>query len=182
MAGKPRKRHPVTQPVDKTYRFIALTQDQNAIVDLQDYASLLQHSWFAAWDPTTQSFYARRTLWNGVRSVTILMHRVIMNCPDDMEIDHRNGNTLDNRRENLRISTAAQNSANRKKRAKSQSAYKGVFWQKREGKWGAEAGDCWLGYFSDEQEAARAYDLKASELFGEFAHLNFPVVVESRSL
>lgn len=115
---------------------------------------------------------------------TKMLHRLIMNPPDDMIVDHINGNTLDNRKENLRIVTAKQSSYNKRKykRDDSTSAYKGVFKVVRVQKSGTKvfftAKICkdgkrmHLGCFDNEIDAARAYNTKAKELFGEFANLN----------
>jgi hypothetical protein len=105
------------------------------------------------------------------------MHRMIMGDPEDKEIDHINGNGLDNRKINLRVCTHAQNMKNRKKRSSpTSSTYKGVSWHKREGKWIARIysdGICYyLGYYDDEVKAARAYNDRARELHGEFCSLN----------
>ena len=113
---------------------------------------------------------------NGKRT-TQRMHRLIMNCPKGLLVDHKNHDGLDNRKCNLRLCTNAENQYNQKPlQKKTSSQYRGINWQKRIGKW-----DVWiqlngksifLGSFSNEIEAAKAYDKKAKELFGEFAHLN----------
>ena len=104
------------------------------------------------------------------------MHRVIMDAPKGMHVDHINGNGLDNRRENLRLCTNSQNHMNRKTHRDSSSKYKGVSWNKRNSKWQAYIGSGIkrknLGYFASESDAAKAYDIKAKECFGEFARLN----------
>lgn len=93
-------------------------------------------------------------------------------------LDHINGDRSDNRIENLRPATQSQNLANAKKYKKSSSSYKGVAWHNRDKKWCAnikiEDKLKHLGYFTDEIEAAKAYDKAALELFGEFARPNFP--------
>lgn len=98
------------------------------------------------------------------------MHRLILNNPP--RVDHFNSDGLDNRRENIRACTASQNMFNRRKQAGS-SQFKGVSWYKRHGKWVAKlrchGKDYFLGYFTDEKEAALAYQAAAKELFGEFA-------------
>lgn len=91
--------------------------------------------------------------------------------------DHRNRNKLDNRRGNLRQATPLQNAVNQSLRKDNASGFKGVTWNKQVGKWKAQIRDTgrrlFLGYFHDATDAARAYDAKARDLFGEFAFLNF---------
>ena len=101
-----------------------------------------------------------------------------MQAPDGMVVDHIDGNSLNNRRSNLRICTPRQNTANRAKTRNGTSRFKGVHFCTRDRKWRAQIGvdgaRRFIGDFDDEVEAARAYDRKAAELFGEFAYLNFP--------
>lgn len=110
----------------------------------------------------------------------LLMHRLILGCLNkpDMEVDHRNGNGLDNRRTNIRICTTAQNQWNQKPRDGSSSKFKGVRWSAARKKWFvsicANKRIYWIGSFSDENEAARAWDAAAIRLHGDFARLNFP--------
>jgi len=106
------------------------------------------------------------------------MHREILDAPDGMQIDHVNGNGLDNRVANLRLCTATQNQRNAVKRANGSSRFKGVDWNKRQKKWRARITinkrTILIGRYCDEFRAAKAYDKKAIELFGEFANINFP--------
>ncbi len=106
------------------------------------------------------------------------MHRQLLNCPAAKFVDHINNNGLDNRKENIRPATRAQNSYNRKKYANnSRSKYKGVSFKKKNGKWTAQIGlnnkMLFLGYFKNEVDAARAYDRAARKYYGRFANLNF---------
>jgi HNH endonuclease len=98
-----------------------------------------------------------------------------------VEVDHKSGDGLDNRRENLRICTSSQNQANRRKWQGTSSQFKGVGWVRRVGKWQAQLSvnrkGVHLGYFTDEVEAGMAYDSAAREHFGAFAFTNFPQVV-----
>ena len=108
------------------------------------------------------------------------IHRMIMNPPKGKVVDHINKNTLDNRRSNLRICTQQNNTCNQKLYKSNTSGYKGVIEEKdgRKKKWRAEI--CckkikyYVGSFYNLEEAAKAYDKKALELFGEFAVFNFP--------
>ena len=95
-------------------------------------------------------------------------------------VDHANGDTLDNRRDNLRLCTAAQNQMNSIGQRRRLSRFKGVSPGRgtMTGKWKAsicrDGKDRHLGYFTTEEEAGRAYDREARILFGSFARLNFP--------
>jgi len=160
----------VEQPEGGEIRFIPLTKGKVAIVDAEDYAWLSQYKWHAS--KKGYNWYACR---NYNRSI-VCMHRVIMNAPKGMLVDHIDHNGLNNRRSNLRLCTSSQNHQNRE-RTRGTSNYKGVYREKRYRKWCAsvyfEGRNHYLGSFSNEVEAARAYDKKAAELFGEFAYLNF---------
>ena len=106
------------------------------------------------------------------------MHRVIAETPEGKETDHVNHNSLDNRRENLRVCTHSQNMANASKKTPHTSKFKGVTWNRHLGRWYSRI-TCNgkllnIGPFNSEIDAAKAYDEKATELFGEFALPNFP--------
>ena len=113
------------------------------------------------------------------RQATLKMHRLVADTPKGMVTDHINGDGLDNRKQNLRICTNAENSRNRGKSKTSTSGYKGVYWNKRDKLWYVHIGHnkklLYLGCFKDKKEAAKAYDRKAIELHGEFAKFNFPI-------
>lgn len=160
-------------------KHISLTQGQVAVVDDDDYDLVNQFKWYAKWAKWTQSYYAARnvTLPDGKRT-TQRMNTFLMGG----RADHVNGDTLDNRRDNLRVANHSQNGANRGKTRKNTSGYKGVYWNKKSGKWKAQIGYRingarkvkGLGYFDDLTEAAKAYDRAAVEMHGEFARINFP--------
>ncbi|MCX5632993.1 MAG: AP2 domain-containing protein [Phycisphaerae bacterium] len=155
------------------FRKIKLTKGQYAIVDPEDYEKLIGYNWFAVEDLRT--FYAQR---NG-NGKSIKMHRQIMNPPPGLFVDHQNHNGLDNRKANLKIATPAQNSRNRLKgRRKTSSKYKGVYFMKGINKWRADIYHnnkaIYLGYFENEEDAAKAYDNAAKIYHGDFASLNFP--------
>jgi len=157
---------------------ISLTQNQHTLVDDEDFDKLVQMgSWYARYELCTKSYYAQRhtPMKNGKRT-TISMHRVIMNTPSDMQTDHINHNTLDNRKQNLRVCTRAENQHNTKLRKNTSSKYKGVSWDKIHRKWKAQIQinekRISIGYFKSEMQTAKAYNKRAKELFGEFALLN----------
>jgi hypothetical protein len=159
---------------------ILLSQDQIALVDDEDFERIDQFRWSAHWYEEGQNYYAFRI----VDRTHVAMARVIMDCPKDKEIDHKNHDTLDNQKHNLRICTRSENMQNTRGWKNATSRYKGVFWKKTRNKWCAQISlrDIFdqryrkhLGNFKIEEEAALAYDEAARYYFGEFAYLNFPV-------
>jgi len=160
---------------DKSVKLIPLTQGRFAIVDADDYDRFSQYKWSCSQDGN--NFYAYTFLSEGNKKKRVFMHRLIMNAPKGLIVDHIDGNGLNNRKSNLRLCTKAQNVQNSRPRSNGSSKYKGVFWNKVNKKWSASIrkGDkrIYLGGFDDEIEAALAYDRKAAELFGKFAYLNF---------
>ena len=169
-----------TQPQDLSYIQIPLTQGQIAIVSPEVF-DLAKWKWCAAWDPSMQSYCARRksTTVNG-KQTTILMHRVIMEMvfgrplAKGEQVDHINHDTLDNRRENLRLATHAENCRNRGVYKNNKLGVKGVFWYKRDGVWRAQVmadGKSYQKCFPPDQlsEAAAWVAAKREKLHGEFA-------------
>ena len=157
---------------DPSYREIPLTKGQVAIVDAEDYALAVSRKWTAFGDRPTR-YYARTGGKNG-----IAMHRMLMGVDrgDKRVVDHINGDTLDNRKSNLRICLQRDNVCNRRIDGDSTSGYKGVTFSKRvngKGKWQAQIAfggrKRHLGYFPDPQAAHEAYCSAARELHGEFA-------------
>jgi hypothetical protein len=143
-------RHEVTQPSDPSYRLIPLTQGQNAIVDVADYDWLNQWNWQAHWNKSTHGFYAVRAT-EGQRGRLIRMHRLILGCARGEEGDHKNSNSLDNRRNNLRRCTHQQNNNNKARGKNNTSGFKGVC--KTRGTWFASiylnGVQISIGYFED---------------------------------
>ena len=122
--------------------------------------------------------YARaRTRIGGRQSKKVLMHRLIMNAQATEDVDHRDGNGLNNRRKNLRPATVSQNLGNmRRLRSDCSSGFKGVTYIRKLGKWQAriqfQGKRTVLGCFATKELAAQAYDEAAKRIFGEFAAPN----------
>ena len=144
-----------------------------ALVDDEDHGLVtsVKEVWFVH-----KYGHAQASIWGDGKTHGILMHRLIMNAPVGMDVDHINGNRLDNRKINLRICTRAQNRKNCRSRGGS-SRFKGVTWDKSKKRWTAQIQSdkkhYLIGRFKKENEAARAYDVAALVLHGEFACLNF---------
>lgn len=156
-------------------REIPLSKGYTAIVDDADYNFLSQFKWKA--EVRGGNVYATRNIVHNGKFNVIRMHRVILNPPAGAKTDHINGNGLDNRRENLRIATSAQNNCNKPARQSSTSSFKGVCFNPHYIlPWRAEISANGirhiLGGFSTELEAAAAYNEMALKLHGEFARLN----------
>lgn len=142
------------------------------LVDFERIAELNQFTWRL----DHQGYARRMSTINGRHGRSVLMHRVIAKAKKGEFVDHINGNPLDNRKENLRIVTLQQNSANKRKKCKSSSQFKGVIYNKNSNKWHARIGHLnkskHLGCFDCEHAAGHAYNKAAIELFGEFACIN----------
>jgi hypothetical protein len=155
---------------------IKLTQGKVALVDDEDFDYLNQWKWY--FDRFEHSGYAGRN--NSTFPYRVKIHHVIADrhgwIRDGRQIDHIDGNGLNNCSSNLRIVTLAQNQYNQKLSKNNKSGFKGVYWDREFGKWRANIrfnGKLkHLGRFDDPIEAAKAYNDAALEYFGEFARLN----------
>lgn len=159
-------------------KIIFLNQNKIALVDDEDYEYLNQWKWSAYLDHN--KWYAIRTIkLENNKQKQIKMHRLIMQAKENQEIDHEDGDGLNNQKYNLRIATHQQNLFNRGKNKNNTSGFKGVRLDKRVKlrPWQAiiKINYKWkhLGMYETAEEAAMAYDQAAKELHGEFANLNF---------
>lgn len=154
--------------IEGNVAFVPLTQNCEAIIDAADVHLVEGYNWYAA--KPGRSAYAVRGVWIG--GAKIFMHRVILDAPDGVFVDHINGNGLDNRRANLRLATPAQNVQNSGRQSNNTSGVRGVSFHKRSRKW--QAAICcnrkrtFLGQFDTLQEASQSYATARAALHGEF--------------
>jgi hypothetical protein len=155
-----------------SFKEIPLTQGKVALVDEEDFEWLKEFKWYVV--QCRNRWYAAR--WCGETKRNVYMHREIVEADDGTQVDHRDGDGLNNRRSNLREATNSQNQMNAEI-SRGRSKYRGVDWYAPRRRWRAQIGfngrQEYIGLFEKEEDAARAYDCRAKELFGEFARLNF---------
>jgi hypothetical protein len=161
-------------------KHIELTHGQKTLVSDEDFEMLSKYHWMARLQEGKYRAFAEK--WHKGKRTRIVMSRLIVDSPKNMVVDHINGDTLDNRRDNLRICTRTQNLQNRKLNKNSKSGYKGVtaftvkiktkiyfYWRVWVSK---DSKNVSLGYFKDKREAALIYNNYAVRNYGEFAKLN----------
>jgi hypothetical protein len=149
-------------------------------IDRDVVDKVFRHNWSAS-KRKNLVYFSSKIRIDEHTQVAVYLHRFIMSAPVGKLVDHINpSDTLDNRTSNLRLATKHENSHNQRPRIGNSSKYKGVSWYKRHSKWqvsiGVNGKRKHLGLYTAEIDAARAYDAAASESFGEFAYLNFPVI------
>jgi hypothetical protein len=166
----------IQQPDDPSIRFIPLTQSQVATVDTADYKWLNQHKWYATQDRYTGAYYAWRKELVGQKWVHISMHDAILGIPPGSKLqgDHiQVGDTLNNRRSNLRIATKSQNCMNRRIYRNNTSGFTGIYHSKINGTYTAYIGVAnkhfYLGAFKSLDAAIEARKNGAAKYHGEFA-------------
>jgi len=173
--GTTHERPAITQPVDPSIRYIALTQGQVAIIDTHLYDWLMGYRWCARWHKSTRSFYSIRGERVDGKQRTVIMSRQITGLErgDKRIADHHNHDTLDYTGNNLRVVNATQSACNLRKRRDNTSGLKGTSWNKQWQKWGAsichQGKQRFLGYRNTREEAHQLYRTAAAELHKEFA-------------
>jgi hypothetical protein len=147
--------------------------DLVTLIDEEDYEKIKDYKWYL----NGKGYVVATAYINGERH-KLRLQRFLMNAPDGFVVDHINRNKLDNRKENLRICTYGENTRNRSNHKGTSSKYKGVSFKKDRGTWRAHLKSYGITYldktFKNEEDAAKAYDKVAKEIYGEFAALNFP--------
>lgn len=153
---------------------ILLSRGEKTIVDDADFAYLSQWKWSLFKWSKSNTYYAGRRCDRKI----IYMHIQLMNYPQNITVDHNDGNGLNDQRSNLRLATQSQQKMNTTKNSRNTSGFKGVCWDKTHNKWrvriGVNGKKINVGRFDNPIDAARAYDEAAIKYFGEFAKLNLP--------
>lgn len=155
-------------------KWIYLNNEKKTCVDDADFERFRDYKWTAA---NVHGYWiaVRKAKLGDGRRTTIMLHREILHAGSDLQVDHINGDTLNNTRSNLRLCLQSENKRNRKKPSTGvTSKYKGVsLWR---GRWKAQITSHgtthYLGLFKTEAEAAKAYNEAAEELHANFARKN----------
>lgn len=144
------KKNPVKVEGEITKVIFNNTKGMFTIIDTEDYTKIKQFCWFL------KESYAKANSKGSVKAHNILIHRIIMSCPSGLVVDHINGDTLDNRKSNLRVCTIAQNTRNKSRESSSMSGLLGVYFIKRKG-WCAKltvlGKSYFKGYYKTKSEA-----------------------------
>lgn len=158
-----------------------------ALIDLEDAERVMAVNWVYEKNKRSGKEYVHRGAVVAGKNTTVYLHRFIMNAPKGVQVDHKDNDGLNCQKENLRFATPAQNHQNMKIIRTGAVPFKGVTYCRRRNRRKRfharlySEGGASLGYFLTAQEAARAYDAKAREMYGEFARLNFPEPGERRA-
>jgi hypothetical protein len=158
---------------------INLSDTLSTKVDDEDFAHLNRFNWSRC----SSGYAVRRKILNSGRRVVVYMHREVLNFPRGFDVDHINGDKLDNRKSNLRAVTKQQNQFNRGAIKGSSSKYKGVSWLSAKKLWRAsikiDTKYRHIGLFTTEIVAAAAYNAIAIEHHGDYARLNDVPLLEN---
>ena len=150
--------------------FVTLTKGYVAIIDADDLEIVNTSNWYASVKPRT--VYAIRAVYNNGTQQILRLHRIIMKAPFGMEVDHINGNGLDNRKINLRVVSKNENAKNKRMNLNNISGFKGVSWSNKRGKWLSQIQHdgtaIYLGCYLSKEEAYEVYCAASEKYHGEF--------------
>lgn len=154
-------------------KLIELTQGKFAVVDDEDYEYISMFKWHLSY-----SGYVASSVYNPEtkRSKHLLMHRFLTPCPKGKQVDHIDGDRLNNCRDNLRICTLAENRSNSGRYTTNTSGHRGIQWRSDKKKWRArifhDKKEYFLGYFADKDKAVEVWRRVAKLLYGEFVNFD----------
>jgi len=172
LPGNTKRRPAITHPEDSSVKFIALTRNKIAIVDADDYEYLNKWVWFALVTRNGISYAARKEKKQEGGQTTVLMHNQILKREVDLTVDHKNLDTLDNRKSNLRRCTVSQNAHNYSKSSANSSGFRGVYFNQQKGMWVSRiqvnGKSKYLGAYGTAEEASEVYITASKEIAGEF--------------
>ena len=138
------------------------------LVDDEDFEMLSKHKWYFSTSKNKTFFYAKSFSSRDGKLFNLYAHRLVMNCPKDMLVDHKNHNGIDNRKENLRICTVRDNARNRFGLETNKSGMKGVHKVIRKKDGTKYVSSITLGTFDTPEEAQEAYTRAAKMIFGDY--------------
>jgi len=154
--------------------YVPLTRGYVAVIDAADVPLVEGRNWSAVVDGQTVYAYGKCPDATG-KPIQTKMHRHLLSAPSGVDVDHRNGDGLYNRRDNIRLATSSQNHCNRSISKANTSGFKGVSWDRQKGRWQARiklrGQQTWLGYFDTAEDAHKAYAAAATKLHGDFARV-----------
>ncbi len=155
--------------VCKDYVILYTYKNEPFFVDLDDFSKIYQYCWHK-----NDNGYLCTT----INHTTIYLHRMIMNAPFDIDVDHKHGSNTkhDNRKSNLRLATVSHNQMNKEIQSNNTSGYVGVSWHKKSKKWRARINvnkkEIFLGEYSDIQDAIVARKNAEEKYFGQYGYEN----------
>lgn len=163
--------------VDGDVAYVTLTKGYEAVIDAKDAEYISQWNWSAAikirGEGMISSVYAIRCQSVDSKRKTVCMHRDLINPSEHLQVDHIDGNGLNNRRSNLRTATNSENQKNRGPSRANRSGMKGVSWHAGIKKWQAsikvDGKDKYLGVFENLEDAHKAYCDASKKFHGQFA-------------
>lgn len=153
---------------------IKLSRGYVAIIDDEDYECIAKRKWWTSY--SRGKLYAKTAFFIDGKRIDLKLHHEIIVVPIGLEVDHINGNGLDNRKENLRVCVHQENTQNKITRRQDGKASRFTGVSRRNGAWYAritkDGKTTNIGVFKTEENAATAYNIFADKLFGDFARMN----------
>lgn len=160
-----------------TYGICHMSYGKSFLFDIEDFPHVQEHYWVATTSGYAAHFYYERNENNKRVRRLLFFHRLIMGEPKGMDVDHINGDTLNNRKSNLRVCTSHNNDCNRAAPKNNTSGHIGVSYSKHHKGWRAYitiyGKQIQLGVFDDIKEAVEARRLAEKQYFGEFSRMNY---------